>query len=130
MKISIDFESGSAVAEAFRLKSYRADIEPTDRLKNLNRDILQRVDKHMPKEAAQEVRKMLTNLNHEAARIGCLNGFEHCAGIVTEKTAQMHRKGDFSDRARTSFCNGEDDSFRYDRHSGGGYDRDRRSGRW
>ena len=77
MRILIDFEFGGKVFEAFHLRSFRIDTEPSDRLKNLNRDIMLKAEKHMPKEAASELRKMLVNLTQEAARIGCLAGFEY-----------------------------------------------------
>ena len=92
-------------------------------MKNLNTELMNHIDKYAPKTAAQEMRRILINLNQEAARTGCFAAFEYCAGIVTEKTEQMHRKGDFSDR-KSNFIDGGNDSFRNGRHSNsGGYDR-------
>ena len=123
MRILIDFEFGGKVFEAFHLRSFRIDAEPSDRLENLNRDIMLKAEEHMPKEASSELRKILVNLTQEAARIGCLAGFEYCAGVVTEKAEQMHKRGNFSDRKNT-FVDSGDDSFRNGRRSNGGrYDR-------
>lgn len=98
MKIHLDFERGSAINEAFRLQSYVADVELTERMKNIHREIMLKAEKHMPEAQASEVRRLLNSLTAEAARIGCMTGFEYCADIVTEKATQMHRRGDFSDR--------------------------------
>ena len=115
MRLSLDFEPGGTITEAFRLQSYRADVDPSDRLKNLNREIVLKAEKHMPEMQAKEVRKILISLIAEAARIGCMNGFEYCATVTTEKTVQAHKRGDFSDR---------------ERHADDGAGKDRRPRKW